>query len=269
MLRNIFFTFLMLTGNILYGQNEKIKDILNNVFEIQNVYTIYDDNVQVETLTTMLRGQWASIPLNQCYLLEFDSYTAALAFEIYLSDDQEDYKLLKDTLNHLDFPENFSFIADFNEGKTKLIQLVYYNLKNKKFIGKPDDFPLEQDFWMADTYGDIGSKCMNIDAFEVIENSGSGCYLMCSEEIGDTWDSSDLWIVKLTDTEDIMSLAYEFGSTGSVDCGISTRYQRLYEEEGVIKAEKVTNCVCEEENMCESQFNARDGENVEVEILMN
>lgn len=264
--------------SLVFGQDDSAtaKLILHKLFAVNKTYVAREGNQNVEIISARLRGQWASIPLNHCFLQTFDSDVAALAFELYLSPNAFEYKNLIDTLNHLEFNDRYGYIAKVNLHKVKLIQLVYFDLANRKFIAKPEGFPIEQRFWMADTYGDVGSRDIQIKSFEGINNSLLGCKLeLSTEQSGYGDDSYILKIIKLTNLDNqlklLISKDIEFGSFGgAIGCEASIEYRNIVEQGSEIIAEKHTQCNCNElEVDCEGNFGMKEGECDEVVTLLN
>ena len=155
------------------------KMILENIFNVKEIVTANNYGNNIEIVITGLRDNYASIPLDKCFLIQMSDDLVAMAFEIYLSENQYDYKRLIDTLDCFEFPDQFAYFekVDINKNKVKLIQLIYFDLKNKKFIGKPEGFPLEQNFWIPEGYGDA-SQNFFIESFKSIADSKYGCKLI-------------------------------------------------------------------------------------------
>lgn len=270
--------FLAVVHTLLYGQENQVVEnkILRELFHVEKTYFAKKGNEKIEILSTRLRGRWASIPLNRCYLQQFDSDIAVLAFEIFLSDNPLDYKNLIDTLNHLEFNSNYYYIAKINPHKVKLIQLVYYNLANNEFIAKPDGFPIEQNFWMADSYGDVGSWNVQIKSLDKIMCSSLCCKLELSMGYdGFGGESCILKVVKLIDALNqadlVVSKDFKFGSSGgAIGCDSSSEFRNFQAQDFKIIAIKYTQCNCNEYGVnCEEHFGMKEGENNEIVTILN
>lgn len=180
----------------LHIENYKFSDdeydmirILNSLFEIQSSYRIkfidkaeYEQNAPDNIFISRVRGRWGTIPLSSAKLKRFDSNVVGFSFEIFLSDYELDYAKAKIQMDSLGFPAEYTFRSEINKGKSKLLQFIFFDLKNLKFIGKPEDFPLEEkNYWFSSSFGDAGAFLFKVDSLENILNCDYGCVINYTE----------------------------------------------------------------------------------------
>jgi hypothetical protein len=242
--------------------------ILEKIFEVNDIVKIEDDDQNFEIVLTRLRSMYAAIPLNKCILVHMSDELVSMAFEIYLSENKYDYINMLDSLKYFEFPENYRYYAKVNTNKVKLIQLIYFDLKNEKFIGKPEGFPLGQNLWMSVGYGDIGSPVLDLVSLSIISGSKLGCQLIYSDYIDDDTHLS-LVVFRLKNnfngSEIIKSDAIHMGTSGALrGCIERIEFKNIKEDEFSIMGEKYTECDCEDD--C---GDIKFGKHVETVELLN
>ena len=218
--------------------SDQIKTILNAVFketsvlvaeQVTNNEGIYEN---IDILSTKLRGQYASIPLSRCMMTIFD-HIAVLAFEVYLSDEKQAYKTyLEDEIE----PGNeLAYAAALNKGKNKLIQAIVYDLSTNTFLGKPNDFPIEQDFWEIEAYGDAVSN-ISISQLLPITNS-PGAALIYTDYLVDSHEN--MIIIKPVQDQILSSKLIATGDLGGLSgCDIWVEYSDLTATDSSVTALK-------------------------------
>ncbi len=248
----------------------KIKTILTDVFKVRDLLVaeqIEDEHgvyYNLDILSTKLRGKYASIPINRCFFSESSNHIAFLACEIYLSEAADDYK------NHLEtkqgVPANYEieYNTDINQNKEKLIQLIVYDLANQTFLGKPDGFPIEQDFWEVQGYGDAMS---NISIQRIIDmTNGPGCALVYKNYLV---DSPDHYVaIKSVDEAILTSATFPVGQMGGLTgCDVTVEFLDLTSTDSTVTVFKKTNCSCPGGGDCE-YFEIAAGEQQSTEVLL-
>lgn len=163
---------LLITMSFTFGNEddkEIITKILTSVFADCEIKEFRDS----ETIKTKLRGRYAWIPLGKSHMVKFSDELVALAFEIYLSPNSDDYSKIE--MTGFNDP-GYEDIAN-NE---RLIQVIYYDIKNNKFLGKPNGFPINGLKWMPLGFGDL-MEIMSIKSLEIPINGKNSCYLNIDE----------------------------------------------------------------------------------------
>jgi len=163
-----------LNGWSQYSDCTKTIQILKKLFPKNEVKFI-------EAETVFFTEVWdhnAAIPVTECAIAETDNNLTVIAFEIYLSDDPSNYENM--------IREDIFIDSQINETTKyqgygeRLIQVIFYDLKNDKFIGKPDGFPLAEMTWInQDMNGSIRTD--RIVDFKAIENC-TNTFLLSIEE---------------------------------------------------------------------------------------
>lgn len=162
-----------LFSSLLFAQsieNDSKIEILKNVFSDYEIKSIKRQDVFI----TKVWEKNASIPLNRTTHISFDDSISALAFEIYLSDDslQYIYMVQEGIGNMIDITE----YTKFQGGGERLIQVIFFDTKNKKFLGKGKNFPLSGFSWIPNGYGDL-MEINEIESFKKIKGSTHACLL--------------------------------------------------------------------------------------------
>lgn len=155
----------------------KIK-VLQSVFKYSTLITYENEKI----LETKARNKFASIPIdaNKCSLLKFQNNIVALVFNIYLSDNKLHYKKMRKAklYNFMDLEKDSELqILTKNE---RLIQVIFYDLKKDKFLGKAEKFPIEGLDWLPTGMGDV-TQIIDISDFKLINKSKYSCYLSLTE----------------------------------------------------------------------------------------
>lgn len=155
----------------------KIK-ILQSVFKYSKLVEHKGEKI-IETKT---RGKFATIPIDDshCRLLKLQNNIVALAFNIYLSDNAMHYKKMENAglYNFMDL-EKGSELEALTKNE-RLIQVIFYDIKKNKFLGKADGFPIEGLPWLPTGMGDV-TEIIEISDFKPIDKAKYSCYLGLTE----------------------------------------------------------------------------------------
>jgi len=252
--------------DLLVKTNDFVKSILDDVFKIEHtlVATQVTDadgvHENIELVTTKLRGKYASIPLSRCFLSQYEDI-AVLAFEIFLSKQEMAYKnFLEDNVPDGQYD---TYAATINTNKTKLIQVIVYNTSTKTFIGKPQGFPIEQDYWLIEGFGDAISD-ISIQSVKPIEN-GSGCAVIYEDYLVDS--HHNMVIIKPVGDAILNSPLLAIGDLGGqTGCDIWAEYSNLRVNNNSVTAIKEVTCSCPEYESC-ADHEASDGRKSDFEVI--
>lgn len=132
-----------------YGQRTECdvtQDILKKIFTKYEIKQIEDQQV----FETTVWDKHASIPLTKCHVVDLYAGIKAVTFNIYLSEDPNDYQnMLKESITmELDIDES-SLYQGHGE---RLIQVIFYDTVKDKFLGKPENFPIAELSWVDQGY---------------------------------------------------------------------------------------------------------------------
>lgn len=149
-------------------------DILKKVFTTYEIKHYADEKV----FETKVWDTHATIEFKNCYVINFEQGIKALAFNIYLSDDPKEYQYMAEEgiYNKTDVDET----TDFQGGGQRLIQVLFYDLKNGKFIGKPKGFPIDKLSWIPEGMDDL-TEINEIRSFKKNDASKNTCILTIDE----------------------------------------------------------------------------------------
>ena len=252
---------------LLITEEDLITDILSDIFKTKKTIiaqqVTHDAGIHdnIKLLIAPLRSQYAAIPLERCFMTQHGSLVM-LAFEIFLSDGEEDYRIYLE--QDVSDAHQETYQATINTNKLKLIQVVAYDLSTKTFIGKPEGFPLEQDFWEVEGLGDAMSN-LHIQRLIPLIN-GSGCGLIYRNYLVDSPDN--LIVVKPVGNTIYHSPVISIGDIGGLTgCDITVEYLDLTIENNTVTALKKTTCHCPDDNC--TDFQAYEGEQNDLEILLD
>jgi len=176
-MKTIIIILFTISITIVSAQNtdcEKNMQILKKLFKRYEVKQIEDQMVFI----TDVWGNHASIPVTDCYVVEIENGITAIAFDIYMTDVSNDYENM--------LREDICIDSQINESTKykglgeRLIQVVFYDLINDMFIGKPEGFPIAELTW---TDQDINGlmRTDKIVGFKKIENCTNTILLSIQE----------------------------------------------------------------------------------------
>jgi len=153
----------------------KIK-ILKSVFKYSKLIEYEGEKI----LETKARDKFATIVIDNCHLLKFQNNIVALAFNIYLSENELHFKKMRKAklYNFMDL-EKGSELQALTKNE-RLIQLIYFDLKNNKFLAKAEGFPIEGLDWLPTGMGDV-TLIMEISDLKLISKAKYSCYLSLAE----------------------------------------------------------------------------------------
>ncbi len=210
---------------IFSANNSEIKiKVLQSVFTQSKLLEYKGEKI----LETKARGKFATIPIddNSCRLLKFENNIVALAFNIYLSDNENDYRKMKDAglYNFMDVEEG-SDLETLTKNE-RFIQLIFYDIKKNKFLGKAEGFPIEGLDWLPTGMGDV-TTIIEIDNLKPINKNKYSGYLSLTE-CPDCTNST--YCFKYSDGKVLVSKKY----TGC--------YESIIESGRKIMGKEITNC---------------------------
>jgi len=213
---------LIFLNSTCFAQTQPKKaDILKSLFA---EYTIkhYSDK---EVLETTVWGKHATIPIKKCYAIKLDNGIVALAFNIYLSEDSKQYQYMVEegVYNMIEISESNSFKG----GGERLIQVLFYDTKNDKFLGKGKDFPLKGFSWVPTGMGDM-TTINEIHSFDKLDASMDACILNITE--CPSCESGLHYVFKLHNGEILTSE------------GVSKCYEKIYVNNNKLIMKVITNC---------------------------
>lgn len=160
-----------------FSQNvncEKKLNILKKVFREYEIKTYGNEKV----FETKVWEKHATINFKQCYVADFSNGIVALAFNIYLSDDPDQYQyMIEEGIQMMgEITEN----SLFQGGDQRLIQVIFYDTKHNKFLGKGKGFPLKNFEWLISGMGDVATiNC--IEHFKKLDAGSNTCILTITE----------------------------------------------------------------------------------------
>lgn len=148
-MKSILISALIIFSSVCYSQKSDCDitlNILKKVFTKYEVKYIKDHQVFV----TEVWENHAIIPLKECFIVELDNGITALAFNIFMTDTPEDYEnMINENIVHeLEINEE----TKYQGTGERLIQVIFYDTKNDKFSGKPEDFPIAELSWVTEGY---------------------------------------------------------------------------------------------------------------------
>lgn len=163
-------TFLLITiilqFSFSYGQKSECDISLSILKKIFTKYEIKQIENQ-KVFETVVWEKNAIIPIDECHVVELYPGLTAIAFEIYLSEEPNDYETM--------LKENITMEVDINESSLyqgqgeRLIQVIFYDTIKDKFLGKPEGFPIAELSWIDQGYT-FPLKTNNIKILKKIED---------------------------------------------------------------------------------------------------
>ncbi len=168
------------------GQANKQKQFLQ---VLESLFPHYEKQTikSQEVFETKVWDKHATIPLNYCDIVNLEDGISAVAFSIYLSDYPEDYKIMIE--EELITEDQIGEDSEFNGGGERLIQVIFYNFTEDKFIGKPEDFPISGLLWIPKVMN-IPLEHTYVESFTKSNKCKNTCILTMAEY-------SDMYPVKL------------------------------------------------------------------------
>lgn len=206
------------------GSGEKKIKIIKGIFQNCTINTFRNKKV----ISTIARNKYASIPLNddECKILALSDDIFAIAFNIYLSDNEKDYEnmIMADLFNFIDVKKGDPL--EQLQKNERLIQLILFDMEKGSFIAKANTFPIENLSWLPTGMGDF-AQYESISTLDPINSSSCSFYLKLSE----CPDCSDIYyFFKFADPEIKSSEK------------ISGCFENIREKEKEILADQITNC---------------------------
>jgi len=199
-----------------------------------------------QAIVTTARNQAAVIPLNdeEFKLLTFDKGVCIAVFNIYLSDNEDDYGNMKkaELYNFMDLTPGDKL--EHLKKNERLIQVIAYDLNKNKFIAKANTFPIEKLDWLPTGMGDL-TQYESVSNFVKINPTGISCYLQMSE----CPDCSNVYY--------FMKLIGNELKCSSKHAGC---FENIRELQTKITADQITNCY-------EAEYNGEQPEKQQVELL--
>ena len=195
--------------------------ILTGVFKTNEIKNIENQKV----FETTIWGKHATIPFNNCHPLVVNEGLAAMAFEIFLADDPADYeRMIKTGINNLFEGEGFK------GGDQRLVQVIYYDIDNNKFLGKAKGFPLKEYPWIQDNIESWSDMTLIID-FSNVHIPHDICKLTIYESLDNLEGlGGKHYVFKYNYNEILTSKAIE-------GC-----YESIYKENNSLIIKIITNC---------------------------
>lgn len=179
---NFFLALIFVFGIFLPANSDDDSNIKINILQSVFKYSKLIEYEGEKILETKARGKFATIPIDdgKCRLLKFQNNIVALAFNIYLSDNEMHYKKMRKAglYNFMDL-EKGSELQALTKNE-RLIQLIFFDLKKNKFLAKADGFPIEGLDWLPTGMGDV-TLIVEISDLKTINKSKYSCYLALTE----------------------------------------------------------------------------------------
>jgi len=161
----------LLVFTVGHSQNndDKIK-ILQNLFTSNEIKNLRGQKI----FETKLYESYASIPIKDCRFIDFGDSISAMAFNIYLSDDPDQYIfMIKEGIKNMDDITEYTL---FQGGGERLMQVIFYDMKNNKFPGNGDNFLIRNLSWIPSGLGDL-TEIFEMNCFDNIKTSDHTCIL--------------------------------------------------------------------------------------------
>ena len=214
----------IISGSLVYGQKADCDlklEILKKVFKNYEIIHYEDQKV----FETKVWEKHASIAFKDCYVILFNEGITAIAFNIYLSEDPKQYQyMIEESIYNLTDIDDTNL---FQGGDERLIQVIFYDRKNDKFLGKAKGFPIDKLTWLPEGTGDV-TTLNTIGNFSKIESSENSCILTifeCPECLGGL-----NYVFKFHKGEILTSK------------GIDGCYKSIYEKSNRLIMKIITNC---------------------------
>lgn len=177
---------LMLYSSVVFGQTS----VDSRIFHVFDALFPNYERMKVkntEFIETKVWNQPANIPLYTCKIADLDNEVAAITFTIFISENKGDYRaMLEEEINfETDIEEN----SNFKGGGERLIQVIFFDFKKNKFIGKPAGFPLSGFPWISKELT-LPLEYTSVDRIVKSKKVPNSCYLEISEY-------SDMYPIKL------------------------------------------------------------------------
>lgn len=223
-MRTLLFIIFMITVSISYGQKTDCDlklEILKNVFKTYEIKHYEDQKV----FETKVWEKHAVIAFKYCYIIQFNEGITALAFNVYLSEDPKQYQyMIEEGIYNLMDVDDTNL---FQGGDERLIQVIFYDRKNNKFLGKAKGFPIDKLTWIPEGMGDM-TTLNTIKSFSKTDASNNTCILSieeCPDCLGDL-----NYVFKFHKGEILTSK------------GIDRCYESIYEKNNRLILKIITNC---------------------------
>jgi hypothetical protein len=165
------------------SKREKFLHVIEALFPNYELLMYQDYDI----IITKVWDMHATIELDYCEIAELEKGIHAIAFEIYLSENPEDYEIMK--LNEIYALDEVEEDSEFTGGDQRLIQVVFYDFINDTFIGKPTGFPLSGFPWLPYEIT-IPVEFTTIERFKTSADCENTCVLTIQE-------FSDMYPIKL------------------------------------------------------------------------
>jgi len=165
------------------GHRDKFLHVIEKLFPHHEIDMVRNN----EVIYTEVWDKHAAIPVYYDDIAELEDGIHVLAFTIYLSDNPNDYRIMKE--KELITLEDINEDSEFTGGDQQLIQIVFYDFKNDKFLGKPQGFPISGIAWLPEEFN-IPLEITYVESLRTYAECKNTCVLTIAEY-------SDMYPVKL------------------------------------------------------------------------
>lgn len=229
--------FVSFSASLQAQGNSSRFTILKQLFNTENSIRITPKEGKTDTVViAKLRDKHASIPLSRCFYKELSSKVAVLAFEIYLADNADDYKAF---INN----SSDASVSESSGNKSKLLQVLFYDISANRFIAKPEGFPLEQNYWKPEGMGDMISN-YSILKLEKVSNSKTACVFKYQNYLVDA--PNEVIVFKLQNGSVIKSKVFNEGEQYNGNCTATIHFSHIAEKASSIICTKSESSECTE-----------------------
>jgi len=223
MMKNYLLLILMVVSLFTTGQNNDCNvtiDILKKVFPENKIKQIENQKV----FETTVWENYATIPLTDCHIVNLDSGICAIAFDIFMTDIPENYEnMIKEKITQeLEINES----SKYQGTGERLIQVIFYDINNNTFLGKPEDFPISELLWIDQGYTSP-LRTDKIKVFKKVEN--------CTNTIL-------LTIEEYTNSPSALHYIFKYHEGKILTKSLNTCIEKIYEQKNMLFVHHIENC---------------------------
>ncbi len=203
--------------------------------EVTHHPSVLGNNIPSPVLSGLsLRGKKGFVPLHSLKVIELSPTLAGMAFPIYLHPTEEHHTPL------------IGNRPSAERRYIKLLQVIFYDPQQARFLGKPPGYPLSGAGWTCG--GDICDTLTLID-LEGIPGSQGAVLLKYQRGVETTW----LQVLALNGVETEAAVALPYGDLGG-ESGIeaSVHYTQWHADDGGISVVMESVCESGEVEFCTS-----------------
>ena len=155
-------------------KRDKFMQVINTKYPKHEIDTVKNS----EIILTRIWEMYATIPVEESHIADFEGGIGAICFTVYLSESSKDFEIMKsEDITSMDQVDNRS---EFTGGSQRLIQVIFYDFKNDKYLGKPEQFPITGLPWIPE-YFEIPLEHTFVESLLPVKDSDNTCLLTIAE----------------------------------------------------------------------------------------